>query len=66
VVRLPIREDVSENSSQFPRSDAMCFLCEEPFRTIFIALAAVGAVSLIRAGHKVIRRVFAKSAEIAS
>jgi hypothetical protein len=44
----------------------MCFLCEEPFRTIFIALAAVGAVTLIRAGHRMIRRLFVKSAEIAS
>ena len=41
----------------------MCFLCEEPFRTIFIALAAVGAVSLLRLGHRGFRRLFVRTAE---
>jgi hypothetical protein len=44
----------------------MCFLCEEPFRTIFIALAAVGAVSLLRLVHKGIRRLIPGTAERAS
>jgi hypothetical protein len=35
----------------------MCFLCEEPFRTLFIALAAIGAVSLVRMMQKGIKRL---------
>lgn len=35
----------------------MCFLCEEPFRTVFIALAAIGVVSLVRLAHKGIKRL---------
>jgi hypothetical protein len=35
----------------------MCFLCEEPFRTLFIALAAIGAVSLVRTILKGVKRL---------
>lgn len=41
----------------------MCFLCEEPFRTIFIALAAIGAVSLLRLGQKAIKRLWVARVE---
>jgi len=44
----------------------MCFLCEEPFRTIFIALAAVGVVSLVRLAHKGLTRFVARTPERAS
>jgi hypothetical protein len=44
----------------------MCFLCEEPFRTIFIALAALGVVSLLRLAHKGLRRAFTRMTEPAS
>jgi hypothetical protein len=37
----------------------MCILCEEPFRTLLIAFAALGAVTLVRLGHKGLRRVMA-------
>jgi hypothetical protein len=30
----------------------MCILCEEPFRTLLIGLAALGAVTLIHLAHK--------------
>jgi hypothetical protein len=35
----------------------MCFLCEEPFRSVFIALAAIGAVSIVRLLQKGVKRL---------
>jgi hypothetical protein len=34
----------------------MCILCEEPFRSILIGLAALGAVSLFRMAQKGLKR----------
>jgi hypothetical protein len=35
----------------------MCILCEEPFRSILIGLAALGAVSLVRMAQKGLKRL---------